>query len=142
MMKPIASLLLQADAGGLFSKYILPAFVLMITYFSPTVYWITAIGFFITADFILRALLILRTNPENFVSSKAWKTVYKFGVGMIFIVVAHVAQRIFAPDMPFMKIIGSFLILCELKSIDEKAKEATGYSLFSLIVDKLIPRKE
>ena len=140
-MRYLTNIFLQVDTEGFFSKYILPFVVLVITYFTPTVYWITAIGFFILADFSLRALLILRSNPEDFVSSKAWKTVYKFGMGAIFIVVGYVAQRLFAPDIPIMKILGSFLILVELKSIDEKAKEATGYSLFSLLVDKLMPKK-
>lgn len=93
------------------------------------------------ADFALRTMIILRNNPSNFVSSKAWRTVYKFGIGTVFILVAYVAQKLFVPDIPIMKILGSFLILVEMKSIDEKAKEATGYSLFSLIIDKLMPKK-
>lgn len=131
----------QLNSESFFMKYILPLFTLLFTYFSPTVYWICAIGFFIAMDFCLRTLLILKTNPDDFVSSKAWKTVYKFGVGLIFIVTGYVAQRIFVPDIPIMKILGSFLILVELKSIDEKAMEATGYSLFSLLIDKLMPKK-
>lgn len=122
-------------------KYLSPLFTILFTYFAPTFFWIAAIGFFIFADFALRTLLILRTNPSEFVSSKAWKTVYKFGMGLIFIVVAYVTQRLFAPDVPIMKILGSFLILVELKSIDEKAKESTGYSLFTLVVEKLMPKK-
>lgn len=130
------------NTGTIVDKYVFPFIVLILTYFAPVAYWVGAIGFFILADFTLRTLLIMRSNPEDFVSSKAWKTVYKFGIGVVFIVVAHVAQTMFAPDIPIMKILGSFLIIVELKSIDEKAKEATGYSLFSLIVDKLMPKKQ
>lgn len=134
--------LIQTQMEGIFSKYILPFLALVYTYFAPTVYWITAVGFFIMADFLLRTLLILRSDPSKFVSARAWKTVYKFGMGGLFIIVAYVAQRMFSPDVPVMKILASFLILVELKSIDEKAKEATGYSLFSLVVEKLMPKKQ
>ena len=132
---------MQFDSQGFFSKWIVPFFVVIYTYFAPTAYWIGSIGFFIIADFVLRTLLILKSNPSDFVSSKAWRTVYKLGIGIVFILVAYVSQRIFCPDVPLMKILGSFLILCELKSIDEKAKEATGYSLFTYVVDKLIPKR-
>lgn len=121
-------------------KYILPLFIVLATYFAPTFYWFGAIGFFITADLVLR-MILLKKNNEEIVSHKMWRTVYKFGAGATFILVAFVCEKLFIPSMPVMKIIGSYLILVELKSIDEKAKEMTGVSLFSLVIDKLTPKK-
>jgi len=124
----------------LMEKYIIPLFIAISTYFAPTFYWFGAIGFFITADLVLRLIACKKTN-EEIVSSKMWRTVYKFGAGATFILVAFACEKLFIPDIPIMKIIGSYLILVELKSIDEKAKEMTGFSLFSLVIDKLNPKK-
>lgn len=121
-------------------KYIIPFAIAVSTYFAPTFYWFGAIGFFIVADLILR-LIICKKSEIAIESNKMWKTVYKFGAGCIFILVAFACEKLFVPDIPVMKIIGSYLILVELKSIDEKAKEMTGFSLFSLVIDKLNPKK-
>lgn len=122
------------------SKYLFPFIVLVWTFISPTFYWILSIGFFIAMDLLLRILLCLRSG-ETVESSKMWKTSYKFFMASIFIIVAHVSQQLFVPDIPFMKIVGSYLIIHELKSIDEKAQEATGVSLFNLVISKLLPKK-
>jgi len=124
----------------LMEKYIIPLFIAISTYFAPTFYWFGAIGFFISADLVLRLIACKKAN-EEIVSSKMWRTVYKFGAGATFILVAFACEKLFIPDIPIMKIIGSYLILVELKSIDEKAKEMTGFSLFSLVIDKLNPKK-
>lgn len=121
-------------------EYVLPFLVVAYTFFAPTLYWIGAIGIFISADLALRLLLLLKEG-KRIESSKLWRTAYKFGAGMIFIMVAFVCEKMFLPDMPFLQIIGGYLIFVELKSIDEKAFEWTGYSLFSLVVDKLTPKK-
>lgn len=120
-------------------KYIIPAAIALSTYLAPTFYWFGAIGFFIVADLVLRLLICKRNNIE-IVSEKMWRTVYKFGVGCIFILVGYICQKLFVPDIPVMKIIGSYLILVELKSIDEKAKETTGFSLFSIVIERLSPK--
>ena len=122
-------------------KYIMPLFIALATYFAPTFYWFGAIGFFITADLVLRLIICKKANV-NIESGKMWRTVYKFGAGATFILVAFACEKLFVPDIPIMKIIGSYLILVELKSIDEKAKEMTGFSLFSLVIDKLNHKKQ
>lgn len=102
---------------------------------SPTFYWIFAVGGFISADLVLR-LLICKRNGVPIRSEKMWRTVYKFGFAMIFILTAHLFQYIFYADIPIVKIIASYLILVELRSIDEKAQEITGNSLFNIVIDK------
>jgi hypothetical protein len=124
----------------LMEKYIIPFLITVSTFFAPTFYWFGAIGFFIAADLVLR-LIICKKAGVSIDSNKMWRTVYKFGAGCIFILVAFACEKLFVPDIPVMKIIGGYLILVELKSIDEKAKEMTGFSLFSLVIDKLNPKK-
>lgn len=129
-----------AQNPTLMEKYIIPFAIAVSTYFASTFYWFGAIGFFIAADLILRLIVCKRAGTE-IQSEKLWRTVYKFGAGATFILVAFACEKLFVPDIPIMKIIGSYLILVELKSIDEKAKEMTGFSLFSLVIDKLNPKK-
>lgn len=117
-------------------KYIFPLFVLIFTYLSPIFYWFGAIGFFITLDLLVR-LMIIKRDGGVILSRKLWRTAYKFGIGCVFILVAFGCEKMFVPDIPVMKIIGGYLILVELKSLDEKAKELTGFSFFTLIIDKL-----
>lgn len=131
----------QKITFGFIGDYIMPFLVIAFTFLAPTFYWIGSIGFFITCDLMLRILLCLK-NKQEIYSSRLWKTVYKFGAGMIFIFVAFACEKMFLPNVPFLEIIGGYLILVELKSIDEKAQEWTGYSLFSLVVEKLMPKKE
>lgn len=129
------------EKQDLMEKYILPFIITVTTFFAPALYWVSLIGFFILVDFGLRSLIVIRDNPSNWVSSKAWRTVFKLGISLIFIISAFVSEKYIVPDVPVMKVIGSFLILVELKSIDEKAKEIFGFSLFSIVIDKITPKK-
>ena len=121
-------------------KYVFPFLITSWIFIIPVMYWTTAILFFMLSDLALR-VLICKRNGIPIESFKMWRTVYKFGTGFIFILVAYACQLLFMEDIPIMKIVGSFLILVELKSIDEKAKEITGYSIFSLVIEKLTPKK-
>jgi len=100
----------------------------------------SAIGFFIASDLVLR-IIVCKRNNVPIVSEKMWRTVYKFAAGCVFILVAYACQRLFVQDIPMMKIAGGYLILVELKSIDEKAFELTGYSIFNIVISKLTPKK-
>jgi len=133
-------MLIFIDKVSFMEKYIIPFLAVVGTFLFPVLYWFAAIGFFIMADLMLRLIICVK-KKEDIISRKLWRTLVKFGAGCIFILVAHGCQVILVPDIPMMKIIGSFLILVELKSIDEKAKELTGFSLFSLVIDKLSPKK-
>jgi len=121
-------------------EYIGSLMVVLYTFLFPTFYWIGSIGLFIFADLLLRLLLCLK-NKKEIRSDRLWKTAYKLGASMIFIFVAYMCEKLFIRDIPFLEITGSFLILIELKSIDEKAAEWTGHSLYALIINKLIPKK-
>lgn len=122
-------------------KYIIPVLITVGTFLFPVLYWFAAIGFFIGSDLALR-LIICKKKNIPILSEKMWRTVWKFAGGCVFILVAYGCQLLFVPDIPMMKIAGGYLILVELKSIDEKAFEITGYSLFNIVINKLSPKKQ
>lgn len=126
---------------NIFYKFIASGAVFLYVFFAPAFYWIAAVGFFIAADLIIR-LLVCKRHSIPIESEKMWRTVYKFGFGLMFIMVAHVFQKIFNTDIPIMKIIASYLILVELRSIDEKAQEITGNSMFSIVIEKFSLKQE
>lgn len=126
------------DNENFFSRVIFPALCMLVTGLSEPFWWILAILFLMTCDFFLRVLTL--KNGE-FSSGKMWKSVNKFGKGIIFILVAFFLQKAIVPDLPLVKIIGGLMIASELKSIDEKAKEIYGFSLFDFVIDRLIRRK-
>ena len=123
-----------------FEKYILPFAIMLFTYFSPMFFWFGAIGFFITADLVVRCL-ILKRNKKPIESEKMWRTVYKFGIAATFISIAFFCEKYIVKGFPVMNILGSYLVLVELKSLDEKAKEVTGISVFGFLIEKLTPKK-
>jgi len=122
-------------------KFIMPLLITAGVFLLPVFYWFMAIGFFIGADLALRLIICKRKNVP-IISEKMWRTVWKFAGGCVFILVAYACQLLFVQDIPMMKIAGGYLILVELKSIDEKAFEITGYSLFNIVINKLSPNKK
>jgi hypothetical protein len=56
--------------------------------------------------------------------------------------VAFFVQKTIVPDIPLLKIVGGLMIASELKSIDEKAKEIYGFSLFDTVISRLIKKKD
>jgi len=118
-----------------FYKFILPLVTILWVFFAPIFYWMGIIGFFIFSDLLLR-LLICKRNGIEIRSDKLWRTVYKLSYSLTFLMIAYFSSIILETDIPFMKIIASYLILTELKSIDEKAVEITGSSLFKIVIDK------
>lgn len=85
---------------------------------------------------------ILTLKPNEFDSKRIKETYRKFGNGLIFIAVSFFVQKAIVPDIPLLKIVGGLMIASELKSIDEKAKQIYGFSLFDTVINKLIKKKD
>lgn len=117
-------------------KYLIPALVVTGTFFLPMLWWFGAIGFFIAADLAAKLFVCLKIK-EKIESSKLWRTPQKFGAGCLFIMVGFFCEKYIVSDIPMMKIIGSSMIIAELKSLDEKVYTLYGFSIFNLIIDKL-----
>lgn len=122
-----------------FSKIILPALCVLATNLSEPFWWILSIGFLMTCDFGIRVSTL---QKGEFDSKKMWASVNKFGRGLIFIAVAFFVQKTIVPDIPLLKIVGGLMVASELKSIDEKAKEIYGFSLFEAVISRLSKKKD
>ncbi len=108
----------------------------MAIYFYPAGQFILLVGFFITADTIT-GVIAANKRGEILTSKRGSDVIRKFltyGVGVI---VSHVIQCEFLPDLPCMKIIAGLIAFNELKSIDENIKDISGYSLFEYFIKKL-----
>ncbi len=139
-MQPIKSQTCN-DSISYMEKYILPFLISSLTLLAPALSWFYIVGFFIIADFAVKSLMVIRDDKDKWVSGKAWRTAFKLGVSLIFIIAAWVTETYIVKDVPVMKIMASFMILVEIKSLDEKAKEIWNISLFGFVIDKLTPKK-
>ncbi len=122
-----------------FSRIIFPALCVLATNLSEPFWWILTIGFLMVCDFGIRVSTL---KKGEFDSKKMWATVNKFGRGLIFIAVAFFIQKTIVPDIPLLKIVGGLMVASELKSIDEKAKEIYGFSLFETAINRLSKKKD
>lgn len=127
------------DKEDIFSRIILPALAMLAVNLSEPFWWMLAIGFLMLCDFGIRVSML---KKGEFDSKKAWASVNKLGRSSIFIAVAFFLQQAIVPDLPLVKITGGLMIASELKSIDEKAKEVYGFSLFDFVIDRLLRRKD
>lgn len=123
----------------IFSRIILPALCLLVTYLSAPFWWMLSIGFLMGCDLGIK---ILSLKPNEFDSKKIKETYRKFGTGLIYISVAYFVEKIIVPDIPVLKIVGGLMVASELKSLDEKGKEIYGFSLFETVINRLGKKKD
>lgn len=74
-------------------------------------------------------------------SRKMSHSVAKFIFYLSGIVLAHIANYQLALNMPLVKMVLGFIIVIELKSIDENMRIVLGYSIFTKFLD-IIKRSE
>lgn len=120
----------------IYEKYILPALVWIASYFAPTFEAVMIVGLLVVCDMVT-ALVAARKSGEAITSTKLSRTVGKFAVYGVAIVVAHVICRHFLPSFPGLQLVAGFIAFVEVKSIDENIKKYTGFSLFAVILEKL-----
>jgi uncharacterized protein YacL len=117
------------------SKYFAASFAFFISYFTPAVPLMLAIGFFVIADFIT-GIMAAKKREEEITSKKMRNTVTK-GIGyMIAILVGLVFQNHFMPNFEIMKIVSGVIAFVEIKSLDENFRIITGKSLFKQFLNK------
>lgn len=105
-------------------------------YFSPVFPLIFSIGFFVICDAIT-GVIASKKRKEPFTSKKLRDSIYKFieyGVGIL---VAHIIERQFIPDLPALKLIAGFCAYIELKSINENIEKSSGINIFKMILEKI-----
>lgn len=110
-------------------KYLMASVAFFASYFAPTFHLLLAIGFMVAVDFIT-GVLAAKKNKEEITSKKMRATGIKLLGYMLTILVAHVFQKHFLPEIEVMKIVAGLLAFFELKSLDENMKTITGKSIF------------
>ena len=117
-------------------KYLFICLSWLCIYFYPTAQFLILIGFFVGADTITG--VIAAKKRGDLITSKKFRAVITkyagYGIGVL---VAHVLQSQWFPDIPAMKIISGLIAYSELISIDENIKDITGVSLFKFFIKKL-----
>lgn len=107
-------------------------------YFYPTAQFLILIGFFVGADTIT-GVIAAKKRGEPITSKKFRSVIMKYAGYGVGVIVAHVLQSQWFPDVPAMKIISGLIAYSELISIDENIKDITGVSLFKFFIKKLKP---
>ena len=112
-------------------------------YFSPIQPFFLSIGFFILADSFLGVIVAVKNNGWLSVKSWGiWRAFAKLTSAALFLMVANIIQQQWLLEVECVKIVGGGLILAELKSLDEKAQELYGVSIYKFILDKLKTKRQ
>jgi phage-related holin len=118
-----------------FLKYATATAAFLISYFTPAIPLMLAIGFFLISDFVT-GIMAAKKRGEQITSKKMRPSVTK-GIGyMIAILVAMVFERHFLPGFEVMKIVAGLIAFIEVKSLDENFRVITGKSLFKQFLKK------
>lgn len=123
------------NAMEVIKKYLMLAITYLVTYFSPAFSMMIIIGVFVFSDFIT-GIMAAKKRGEEITSKKARPTVTKGLSYMIAILVAHIFQNHFLPQIEVMKIVSGLIAVIELKSMDENIRIITGKSLFKQFTNR------
>lgn len=112
----------------------------LIAFLSPIGAWLILVGGIVMADFIT-GILKAHKNGVEINSGTMFRTIPKFIVYGISVLIAHGLSIMFFPTFQAVQLISGFIVFIELKSIDENIHAITGQSLFKQLIDKLNPKK-
>lgn len=123
-----------------FSKWWSEILVATMAFFAP----IWALGAYCTllifADLIF-GISAAKSRGEEITSRAMSRTISKFILYNLAIVVGHGASLTFYPEIDLAKIVAAAITLVELKSIDEKFVDIFGFSVYSKLI-KILKRTE
>lgn len=117
--------------------------IFLSVYFQPVEQFFLTVTFFVIADTILAIIVVIRN--EGWIGLKSWglwRMLSKITSAGIFLMVANVVQKEYLTSLDCLKIVGCGLIIAELKSLDEKAMDLYGISLYKTIIDKLTKKSK
>lgn len=122
-------------------KVILVVSPFLLSIFLPAGKYVAMAAFFVLSDFIT-GILAARKRGEPIRSRRMADTVTKFIAYGVFIYVASALEHGIPVDFPCVKLTAMFVVYLELKSIDENAKDITGHSIFSKIIQLINPKRK
>lgn len=108
----------------------------LLTYILPTQAIISGLFLFIVLDLLTGSLVAVQRGFK-FEWMKAVKTVYKFILYPLAVIIAHVYETDFATVVPMTSVVAGVIGLFELKSIYTNMSVLLGYDLVGLIWDKV-----
>lgn len=121
-------------------KYLIAAIVWLFAFFSPIGAFVLATGLFVLCD-LVTGIIAAKKRGESLESKKLFRSVAKFLVYGVAIIVAHTINFLYIPSFPAVQLVAGFIAFVEVKSIDENIAVVTGYSILGVIVDKLKSKK-
>lgn len=121
-------------------KHSLDLITLFLAFLSPIVVVTWAMFAFVLVDFVT-GIMKARKGKENdyysISSRKMSHSISKFVFYFAGIFLAHVVNNALELDMPAVKMVLGFIVVIELRSIDENMNSVLGYSIFGRMLDML-----
>lgn len=108
----------------------------LLTYIIPTQAIISGLFLFIVLDLATGSIVAIR-HGNKFEWDKAIKTVFKFILYPLAVIIAHVYETDFATVIPMTSLVAGVIGLFELKSIYTNMSVLLGYDLVGLIWEKV-----
>lgn len=118
-------------------KYSLDLLTLFVAFMTPLAVVFLAMFVFVLADFITGVWKAYVMPKKTVSSRKMSHSVSKFIFYFTGILLSAIANSVLELDMPAAKMVLGFIIVIELRSIDENMKIVLGYSIFGRILDTL-----
>lgn len=126
---------------SIFDRWGLEILAMIGAFFAPIASFILYITLLVIADLITGLLKARKVNAgilqvsDYIKSDKLWKSVSKWLVYVLAIMVAHGAMVTFWPQIEIAKGVLMALTVIEIKSMDENMKVILGYSIFGKFLD-------
>lgn len=121
-------------------RYLLDFIALFLAFMSPTVIIVWAMFAFVFADLITGIMKARKIGDYSYASVSSRKmshSVSKFIFYFFGILLAHVTNEVLELGMPAIKMVLGFIVVIELRSIDENMKVVLGYSIFGRMLDMI-----
>jgi hypothetical protein len=123
-------------------KYFGPLLMWVIAFFSPIQSFILATGILVACDMIIALVGVTKVEGwKGIQSSKLFRSVGKFVVYGVALIVAQVFSIYYFQNFPAVQLVAGLIAFIEVKSIDEKIEKITGHSILGMLIDKLKSKK-
>lgn len=111
-------------------------FAYLLSYVIPTQAIMNGLFLFIVADLITGSMVSMK-NGMHFEWAKAVKTILKFILYPLAVIIAHVYETDFATAIPMTSVVAGVIGLFELKSVYTNMSVLLGYDLVGMVWEKI-----
>lgn len=117
-------------------SWVIQLTLVLITFFTPILTAMIAVGLLISIDTIL-GVLAARKNGESVTSKKFGRIITKALVYELLVIASHLTQVYLFPIVPFVNITLGFLAITEFLSIGENVSKITGTNFIGYFREQL-----